>query len=123
MLEKERRGFIRLQAYHCVKYKLLSTEDKERHPFIAATIRDISAGGVCLRIEEHLPESALIELKINFPHIATSIYVLAKIIWTRQRDKIRRYDVGMQFIEIEDVMRQAIDEQIKRVYDKLRRRK
>lgn len=123
MQEQERRGFIRLQAYHCVKYKLLSPEDREAHLFIPATIRDISGGGVCLRTEEALPESALIELKINFPHIATSIFALAKIIWTKQRDKVRRYDVGVEFVEIENAMRQTIDEQIKLVRDRLRKGK
>ncbi len=123
MPKRERREFIRLQAYHCVKYRELSATAKEPTPFMPATARAIGGGGVCLRTEEPLPASALIELKINFPHITTSIYAMAKVVWIKQRDKMRRYEIGVQFMEIEELMRKVIDEQVKRVYDKLKRRK
>ena len=123
MPRKERREFIRLQAHHCVKYRLLSATATEASPFTPATVRDIGGGGICIRTEESLPESALIELKINFPHITTSISALAKIIWIKQRDKIRRYEIGLQFMEIEELMRKIIDVQVKRVFDKVRGRK
>ena len=123
MAKKERRIFIRLQAYHCVKYRLLSAASKEATPFTAATVRDIGGGGLCLRTEELLPKSALVELKINFPHITTFIYAVAKVIWIKQRDKIRRYEIGVQFMEIEELMRKIIDAQVKRVYEKLKKRK
>lgn len=90
---------------------------------IFATISDISGGGVCIRTQECLPVSSLIELKINFPHIATSIFALAKVIWVRQRGRGRRYEVGMQFVEIEESIRKIIDEQVAQVYKRLGHRK
>lgn len=122
MREKQKRQFIRLKAYHCVKYRPLSGDGQPRIP-IPATIKDISGGGLCLRTEEYLPQSTLIELKINFPHIATSISALAKVAWIKQRGKSRRYEVGMQFVEIEESIRKIIDEQIKGVYARLKRKK
>lgn len=122
MREKEKRQFIRLQAYHFVKYKSLSQGGQPGVP-ILATIRDISGGGLCLRTEEYLPKATLVELKINFPHIATFISAVAKVAWIKQRGKSRRYELGLQFVEIEESLRKIIDGQIKGVYERLKRNK
>lgn len=122
MSREERREFIRLQAYHCIKYRVLSTTTAETSPFMSATVKDIGGGGICLRTEENVPEFALIEVKINFPHIATAIYAVAKVIWIKQRDKIRRYEIGVKFVEIQELTRKIIDEQVKGVFDKLKKK-
>ena len=122
MPKKNRREFIRLQAYHCVKYRLLSTVDTQAHPFTTATVKDISGGGVCLRTEELLPESSSIELKINFPHISTYLSVVAKVVWIKQRDRIRRYDIGMRFMDIDEILRKIIDGQVKMVYRRINKK-
>ena len=123
MDKKERRKFIRLSAYHCVKYRVLSTTTTEKTSFTSATVRDIGGGGICLRTEEHLSRSALVELKINFPHIITSIYAVAQVIWVRKRGKLRRCEIGLQFMEIEELMRKVMDAQIKGVYTRVKRGK
>ena len=119
--EKERREFIRLQAYHLIKYRPFSPgKEQEMRPVLGA-IKDIGGGGVCLRIEQPLPVASLIELKINFPHIATAIYALAKVIWTKELRKANLYEIGVQFVQIEDSLRQIIDDQIKSVYRRQKR--
>ena len=123
MEKKDRRQFIRLSAYHCVKYRLLSAENAEKTPFVSSTVRDIGGGGICLRTDEHLPRGSLIELKINFPHIITSIYAVAQVIWVKKRGKTRRYEVGLQFMEIEELMRKVIDTQIRGVFNRVKRGK
>ena len=123
MPKKERREFIRLQAYHCVKYRLLSTVDTQAHPFTASTVKDISGGGICLRTEELLPESSLIELKINFPHISTYLSVVAKVVWIKPRDRIRRYDIGMRFMDIDELLRKIIEGQVKMVYGRINKKR
>lgn len=122
MRVQDRRKFIRLKAYHLVKYRLLSKE-KEQSNYIYAALKDVGAGGVCLDTEEYLPMSSLIELKINFPNVATSVFALAKVAWMKKRDKGRRYEVGAQFVEIDESMRKIIDEQVKRVEHKLKKKK
>ncbi|TRZ95516.1 PilZ domain-containing protein [bacterium] len=109
---QNKRSFIRLSAYHIVKYKPLSTENQEAIP-VFATIKDIGAGGVCLRTEEYLPVSSTIELKINFPFRATPIFTIAKVVWIKKRDQGRHYEVGAQFMEIEDSARRLIDQHLK----------
>jgi Tfp pilus assembly protein PilZ len=111
---QNKRSFIRLAAYHIVKYKPLSTENQEAIP-VLATIKDIGAGGVCLRTTEYLPVSSTIELKINFPFRATPIFTIAKVAWIKKRDQGRYYEVGAQFMEIEDSARNLIDRHLKYV--------
>lgn len=122
---EERRRFTRLQAYHCVKYRLLPVDagpNAAAPLFLPAAIRDISSGGVRLIIEESLPKSALVELKINFPHVANPISCVAKVIWAKQVGAGRRYEVGVEFYRIDNADRDIIGEQIKNVYDKLKAR-
>jgi len=115
---QNKRSFIRLAAYHLVKYKPLSTEKKETVP-VLATLRDIGAGGVCLRTEEYLPVSSTIELKINFPFHATPISTLAKVVWIKKKHNSRFYEVGAQFMEIEETARKMIDDHLRFVSDNL----
>lgn len=122
MRTQNRRKFIRLKAYHLVKYRLLS-EGKGQSNYIYAALKDVGAGGVCLDTEEYLSMSSLIELKINFPNVATSVSALAKVVWIKKRDKGRRYEIGAQFTEIDEPLRKIIDEQVKRVEYKLQSKK
>lgn len=112
--QKEKRQFLRLNAYHLVKYRPLAS-DKEGASFVLAALKDISSGGVCLRVEESLPVSTTIELKINFPHVNTAIPCLAKIVWVRQRTPGSPYEMGAQFTDIDESLRHIIDGNIKRV--------
>ena len=115
--QKERRKFIRLKAYHLAKYRLLST--KETHPkFILAGIKDIGAGGICLRAKEAIPISSLIEVEIKFPALATPIFTIAKVVWAKKISRHKIYEVGAQFVEIEESTRRVIDERVKFVHEK-----
>lgn len=114
MRKKEKRQFIRLKAYHLVKYRPLLAE-KESVASVLAAIRDIGGGGICLRTEECLPVSCVIEVRINFPNIATSIFALARVVWVKQRNKSRRYEIGAQFINIDEEVRKTIEDQVRSV--------
>ncbi len=111
---KNKRQYIRLQVYHLIKYKKVT--DPQDKPFTLTALKDIGAGGVCFRAEENLPASTLIVLKFNFPGISTTMSALAKIVWIRQRKNSRLYDIGAQFIEIDESMQKLIDDKIKTVY-------
>lgn len=117
MQNKEQRQFIRLAAYHLAKYKPLSGQTRATAPSLA-NIKDIGAGGACLVAGESLPAGSLIELKISFPSLSASISTLAKITRARQIGKSRLYRIGVQFVEIDNLLRKAIDEQVRFVYRK-----
>jgi c-di-GMP-binding flagellar brake protein YcgR len=121
MRNKERRKFIRLEVYHLAKYRLLS-DAKDESRYILAAVRDIGAGGLCLVTEETLPLSSLVQLKINFPGISTTVFTLAKVVWIKQIKKTKHYLLGTQFIEIDESMRKGIDGKVKFVQHKLNER-
>lgn len=118
----ERRKWSRLQAYHCVKYRILQT-DKDPHAepivFLPASVRDISKGGVCLIIEENLPKNSLVELKINFPHLDNAISCVGKVVWSKRIGMSMRFEVGVEFSQIDKKTQDIIDLQIKNVYNTL----
>jgi len=115
--KQERRKFIRLKAYHLAKYKPLPP--KEPHAVSTlASIKDIGGGGICLRTKEHIPLSSIIELQIKFPAIDTPIFTVVKVVWVKQLKKYKLYEIGAQFIEIEESVRKFIDEQAKSVYER-----
>lgn len=123
MRKKERRKFIRLKAYHLVKYRVLSAEKEQPTPLFA-TIKDIGAGGVCLKADQSLPESSTIALEINFPKLSHPISTLAKVVWVRPLGKkSQHYEVGAQFLDMEESVRKIIEERIRFVYRKTRERK
>ena len=118
MRKEDRRKFKRLKAYHLAKYRPLSGV-KEEAAAVSVSLKDIGAGGVRLDTEETLPVSSLIELSINFPNIPSPITAIARVVWVKKRDKGRFYEVGAQFVEIEEPVRKLIEEHLKLVDDKL----
>jgi c-di-GMP-binding flagellar brake protein YcgR len=111
MIFANKRKYIRLHVYHLIKYKKVS--DPPDGPFTLTTLRDIGAGGICFKSEEYLPVSTFLVLKLNFPGISTSVSALAKIVWIRQKKSARFYEVGAQFIEIDENIQKMIDDKIK----------
>jgi c-di-GMP-binding flagellar brake protein YcgR len=114
----EKRKYPRLKVYHLAKYRLFS-EAKEGEPPIAASIRDIGGGGVCLRVEEQIPVASILQVYINFPHLPQSIPSLAKVVWVKKIGKSKRHELGIEFLEIEDIFRSAIIKRIESVNKKL----
>jgi len=113
-----RRKFIRLKAYHLAKYKPLSA--KEAYPlYTHAAIRDIGAGGICLRTKEAIPVSSVIEIQFKFPALDTPVSTVAKVVWVKQLKKYKMYEIGAQFIEISESTRRMIDEQVAFVHEKV----
>lgn len=120
MRKKDRRAFIRLSAYHLVKYKPLYGSNGQIMPVLAA-IGDIGAGGVCLRVQETLPLASLIELKIQFPSLNTPIFTLVKVVWIKQLKRRGCYEIGAQFVEIEDSVRKIIDERVRIAHNRFKK--
>ena len=120
MRKKERRAFIRITAYHLVKYKPSFEAKRETIP-VLTTVKDVGADGICLRTQEYLPESSLIELKINFPSLDTPVFALAKVVWIKKRPKSSYYEVGTQFVKIEESLRKFINEHAKFVHRRLKK--
>lgn len=112
MSKRERRTYTRLKVHHLVKFRVIS-DSPEKQPLQLASIKDIGGGGACLRLSEPLPLSTQIQLYINFPQVSQPVPCLAKVVWVKKiREKTNLYEAGLQFLEIEHVLR---DEIVKRV--------
>jgi c-di-GMP-binding flagellar brake protein YcgR len=113
--EKERRKFVRLNVYHLVKYRLVSQEEWQ---MAIAYISDISAGGVCLRAGEKIAKDSILQVSINFPQLSSPVFCSAKVVWVKKIGKANRFEMGLEFFKIEDLLRQEIAQRV----DYVRRR-
>ena len=110
MLEKkDRRKFARLNAYHLAKYRLIS-EDK--NALILASIKDISGGGACLKTCMEITRGSVLQVYINFPQFSSPVPCLAKVAWVKKIGKTGCYELGLEFLEIEDFLRENITRRI-----------
>ena len=112
LTKKENRKFHRLNAYHLVKYKLTSQGEWQT---ATASVGDISAGGFCLRTEKAIPKDSILLVRINFPGLSSPISSSAKVIWVKKIGKANRFEIGLEFLEIEDLLRQEIIRHIENV--------
>lgn len=110
-LKHDKRRTKRINEYHLVKYRLAFTPDKP----LLANIKDISAGGARLVTEKQLPVGSLLQIYINFPWLNSPVPVLAKIIWVKKPGRRIRFESGLEFSEIEDIIRKDIHGRIENV--------
>ncbi len=108
-----RRKHPRLHAYHLVKYKLLSSPENK---FVTASVKNISGGGVCLRSVEKLPVSSVLEIYISFPQLSEPIPGVVKVVWVKKLKKEPLYESGIQFLNIEEALRDVIIKRVDYVY-------
>lgn len=72
--------------------------------------RNISGAGVCLEAEDSYEESEILELAIELEKDRHPVEALARVIWAEKTDrKERPFDLGVEFIGIEDEDRELID--------------
>ncbi|GAF92948.1 unnamed protein product, partial [marine sediment metagenome] len=76
-LNRERRKFPRIEKEIIVRYKILSTPEKQ----LDAKIKNISAGGVCLVTREKMELETVVAMEIKFPQARKPIVTTARVIW------------------------------------------
>jgi len=74
---------------------------------------NISPVGVRLLVDEEIKINALLSLKIYLPGSKDAIEAKGRIVWTRlssflSRGKRKHYDLGMEFVEIDESDREKI---------------
>ena len=109
---EEKRKFFRLEAHHLLKYKLM--DKKESLSFA----RNVSAGGVRFHSKEYIPPESVVELTINFPSYPKPIKAVSKVAWVTPMPKLGGFDVGVEFMEIEEKAREFIKEKISKTRKK-----
>lgn len=114
MPETERRKFPRLDASVAIEYSI------EKHPLkeIAFT-KNISAGGICLIVYEEIELNSILSLKINLGDNRDIIEVKGRVVWFSEfsldPDKKKRWDIGIEFIGINEEDRKRISKYLFRL--------
>jgi c-di-GMP-binding flagellar brake protein YcgR len=114
-MKEERRKFLRLEAHHLLKYKMLN---KKRALSFA---RNISAGGVLFHSKDEMPPGSDVELVINFPSFPHPISVVARIIHIKPLKKLGGFYIGAEFIHINEQDRDYIEKKISGVLGEKKR--
>lgn len=122
--QRERRKFRRIQDNIFVFCR-----SKPRQGVIEWIAKDISEIGLRFESDEFIPPSTLMELEIYqplnyFKNRIVTIYVLAKIVWIKELEKIERYGAinryigGIKFTKISKQDRNVIANYVKERFKK-----
>lgn len=108
MLDK--RNFPRLSAAVEVEYTLLKDVPGEKKTYT----KNISAGGICLIVYEKMEPGSILSLKVHLPDVQRPIEIRGKVVWmshfTIGSDQRDRYDLGIEFTEVAESVRQKISQ-------------
>ncbi len=88
---KEQRAYKRFLIQLPVEYKLADHQDD----LTQASILDISANGLRMRIKDKPSVSEEVHLKINLPNDG-QIFLAAKVVWFKYVQDIQQYDTGLK---------------------------
>lgn len=116
-IAKDKRVHPRSRAYFLTKYKLISTPT-DKNTLVLTSTKDISGGGMRLKLNQYIPVSSVIQLYINFPAFPSPIPTLAKIMWIRKIKWKNAYEAGVQFVDMEEPAKKAISDQVRMVIDR-----
>ena len=109
----ERRRFPRLNISANVEYAIL---DKLPLAEKKTLTKNISAGGICLIVYEKIELGTVLDLKIQLEDINYTIKTKGRAVWssyfTLTSDSRPRYDLGIEFIDIEQSDRQKLSQHI-----------
>ena len=98
---KERRKFPRLRAAS-VEYSPVKKKSLEKTVFA----RDLGLNGICIVVSEKLKINTILSLKIYLPDRNTPIEVKGKVVRVSESsflssDRRKHYDLGIEFVEID----------------------
>ena len=110
MFNKNKRKFPRLNVHHLIKYKMLEAEET------VTFARNLSAGGLRFYSKEELPRESTIELSINFPDTEEPLKILARIVWVRKLTAPGGFEVGAQFLNLDEDTCKLINEKIRNTF-------
>ena len=109
----ERRRFPRLITSADVEYTILEKKPLQEKDTVS---KNISAGGICLIVYEKIEPGSILDLKIRLEDINYVALVKGRVVWnsyfTFDADKKARYDLGIEFIEINESDRQKISKYV-----------
>lgn len=101
--ENEKRKFPRLVSDLLLRYQVRGTPQ-----FGNAITKDISVGGVRFAVESYIKPLTDIMLEINI--LSRTVNPIARVRWTQPLAHSNRYQVGLEFIEIEPMSKNYLSD-------------
>lgn len=111
--KEDRRKYTRLKAHHLLKYKILKRAEPSNP---SSFIRDISAGGAALFSEEYIPLESIIEITVKLPIFKEPVPIICRVV--RVKHLMDGYEVGVEFMDLNPQLKEALDSRIKDAYKK-----
>ena len=98
-----------------MKYKIVN-KDQEM-----SFVRNISAGGVLFYCKEKLSAGSMVEMEISFPHYPRPIKTVGRVIRTTALKKMGGFEIGAEFINVEEEAKDFINKQILSVCEEVKK--
>ncbi len=119
MDKKDKRSKERLSGYHLMKYRI--SGQSENTVFQLTAIVNISASGVLFKSDKPLVAGTILDLKIHFPGHPVPLLTQAQVVRSREvKVKLRYYEIGVKFLDIDEEKEKIIDKVVKFVNSKLK---
>lgn len=104
-MTSDKRRFPRVSVAGDARYKVPTQMD-----ISMASIKNISEGGICLLTSEDISHDQAVTLEFGIPN-ARDIVAQGKVAWREvltKEDRGYRFQIGVQFVDIDDAKRDAI---------------
>jgi len=110
---EERRKFPRFNFLVDVSFKKKTSILKEK----LSLTKNISGVGVCLISYDELKESDVLDLQIYFPDTKEPMKVMGRVVWVKEFVigdplKGKRFDVGVEFLGLDEKAMQKINQHL-----------
>jgi c-di-GMP-binding flagellar brake protein YcgR len=107
----EKRKYPRLDINVKVNWKK-TAEPKPEDAESRDITRNISAGGICLMVYEKLDVGDCLSLDLELPS-GKELHLVGRVVWTKEFEIIgkkesKRYDIGLEFLDIKAGEREEI---------------
>ncbi len=102
----ERRQSVRVECEIPSSFRDLASEQPGR--IENATVRNISQGGVKIRVDEIIPIQSSLYLYIPLPAYQYTVGTQAIPIWVVRLPREQKYEVGVRFVRVEKEDEEAI---------------
>ena len=114
-LNEERRKFARLNINVEINYTII-THPPHKQFIVPTKLRNLGAGGICLISREELRAGELLKLEIRPPENLPIIHAVGRVVWVKPfslaEEKGKRFDMGVEFIDISQEDRQRINKYV-----------
>jgi len=105
----QRREFFRIDINLPVKYRVIDSVDmKSNEEYIETITRDLSGGGLCMRLKEPIEIDKYLDCEL---FISNKVKFIGKVVRLIKYDVLHgpyKYEIGVSFEKIDDAVREKI---------------